>query len=124
VVLTGKNAADGFHLVNGRAATRVTSARGCARAARRAGWRLLIIAERHILRARGTRRAAAVTRFRGGDDRWEGGAHTHTRRRGMVGPGAERADDDDDDDDDNNNNNNNLLCRFDLQFTCWFGPMV
>jgi len=38
------------------------------------------------------------------------GKTTHTRR-------GRTYDDDDDDDDDNNNN---LLCRFDLQFTCWF----
>jgi len=39
------------------------------------------------------------------------------RTRAGVGSEAERTYDDDDDDDDNNNN---LLCRFDLQFTCWF----
>lgn len=67
VALTGKNAAARFHLVNGRAAasSRVTSVGGCV------GWRLLIIAERHILRAgRDETDEPQVTHFRGGNDRW------------------------------------------------------
>jgi len=73
-VLTGKNAADGFHLVNGRAATRVTSVGGCARApplpAARGGDYLILRRETYFTlgtRRDEPRRSHALW---GGDDRW------------------------------------------------------